>query len=159
MKMSKEELVVANRERVARWREKNGWVGKQRAREASKRWYARKLAKEGRVVRGRAGRPRIGEPGNFSDIPKTEPKGLEFRHMGETHIEGFGPGIDQPYEERAYAGWEQVSERRVMGAVEEGSADAEEVERTRATLTRLEQLRARQARGGLNAGVEVELEC
>jgi hypothetical protein len=160
MKRSKEERAEANRERVARWRAKNGWVGKQRAREASKRWYARKLAKEGRRVRGRAGRPRIDELSNFSDIPKTESKGLEFRHMGETHIEAFGPGVDMAYEERVYQNRKSAGEPGIVRAIMERAVEVseEEAERTRATLAQLEILKERKASGGLNAGVEVELE-
>jgi hypothetical protein len=68
--------------------------------------------------------------------------------------------VDKAYEERVYQNRKPAGESGIVRAIMERPIEVseEEEERTRATLAQLEILKERKASGGLNAGVEVDLE-
>jgi hypothetical protein len=67
---------------------------------------------------------------------------------------------DGTLDQRVHQNWKPAGKRGIVRAVVERPIEVsgEEAERTRGVLERLAELKERQARGGLNAGVEVELE-
>jgi hypothetical protein len=142
-KKTLEEQRAGNRERQRRWRKAHRWLGEQRRLALyGKSEAQKKLACEDPVTHNETPKP--------ANVP------------GELHY-GLVEGYDrmEPNWRGGHGGFKNMGQEDELGV---GGADAggrvteEEVERTRAALGRLEELKARQAEGRLNAGVEVELE-
>jgi hypothetical protein len=147
--MGKLERLAAARERVRKWKEGHPKSVKwQRERR-----YARQ--KEGRRVMG-------------VEMVKRASKAVKVQYgqYGETHL-GDIEGVDVAYGQmgsdrrgghgRTNTGMGQADELRVARADKGGSGEEGETANEAGTYAKLAELKARQARGGLNAGVEVDL--